>query len=359
LSDRIPALDQTWYHPILFKTTDGGQTWSDPIEVQFGGEDGLPAIKNFISDSALVEFYAPEPVPPRDEIPYYMGYHMDFAVDAWGNPHILGIVAICDLEGQTWYHYEGVFAMFHIYTDDQGETWDAFNIDYLTTFRGEYSGGGSTISQYNRPQVATTSDGAIVFFSFLDTRVEGITTNTEPDIFFREYIPEMKMHGDEVVNVTLYSPAMWNSRWGCMSHYVFADVSGNGTYECTIPFVYEEMDQMDISLPVQFWYIPDFTRTYVVTRINEESENPLATASQNFPNPFRDETRLNINLLQESQVSVDVFNTLGQLIESFNFGKLRNGPHQITLNLQDLNEGIYLYTLKAGESMLSGKMIVK
>lgn len=359
LSDRIPALDQTWYHPILFKTTDGGQTWSDPIEVQFGGEDGLDAIKEFISDEELIAFYDPEPVPPRDEIPYYMGYHMDIAVDAWGNPHILGGVAICDLEAQSWWNYEGVFAMFHIYTDDQGDTWQAFNIDYLKTFRGTYSGGGSEMNQYNRPQVATTDDGAIVFFSFLDTRIEGVTENTDPDIFFREYIPEMDFHGEEVVNVTNLSNAMWNARFGCMSHYVFSEVTDDGTYNCTIPFVYEELDGFDISLPVQFWYIPDFTRNYVVTRINEDRDQSRIIASQNFPNPFRNETNFNINLLEESEVEISVFNTAGQLVKTFDFGTLGNGPHQLTLKFQDLNDGIYFYSLKAGKSLVNGKMIVK
>ena len=360
LTDRIPALDQTWYHPVLFKTTDGGQTWSDdPIEVQFGGDDGLDAIKEFISDDLLIEFYAPDPVPPRDEIPYFMGYHMDMAVDAWGNPHILGGVAICDLDAQSWWNYEGVFAMFHIYTDDQGETWKAFNIDYLTTFDYEYSGGGSTMKQYNRPQVATTEDGAIVFFSFLDTRIESVIENSDPDIFFREYIPEMEMHGEEVVNVTSLSNAMWNSRWGCMSRYVFAEVTEDGNYECTIPFVYEEMTSSDISLPVQFWYIPDFTRSYVVTRINEDPDQSTVIASQNFPNPFRGETHFNINLLEESDVEVSVYNTAGQLVKAFDFGSLGNGPHQLTLKFQDLNDGIYFYSLRAGETSVNGKMIVK
>jgi hypothetical protein len=360
LSDRIPALDQTWFHPILFKTTDGGQNWSeDPIEVQLGGEDGLDAVKEFISDEMLESFYAPDPVPPRDEIPYYMGYHMDMAVDAWGNPHILGVVAICDLDELSWYNYEGVFAMFHIYSDDQGENWKAFNIDYLKTFDYEYSGGGSTMKQYNRPQVATTEDGAIVFFSFLDTRIEFYEENSDPDIFFREFFPEKDLHGEEVVNVTTMSNAMWSARWGCMSHYVFADVTDNGNYECTIPFVYEELTNLDISLPVQFWYIPDFTRSYVITRTNENMELPRITVSQNYPSPFRDETHFNINLLERSEVAVNVYNTAGQLVKRFDFGILGNGPHQITLKFKDLKNGVYFYSLTAGNSTINGKMITK
>jgi hypothetical protein len=360
LSDRIPALDQTWYHPILFKTIDGGQTWSeDPIEVQLGGGDGFDEVLEFISDDDLLAFYDPDPVPPRDEIPYYMGYHMDMAVDAWGNPHVFGLVAICDLEEQSWWNSEGLCALFHIYSDDQGETWKAFNIDYVQTFDMEYSGGGSTMKQYNRPQVSTTEDGAIVFFSFLDTRLEGAVDNSDPDIFFREYIPEMEMHGEEVINVTALSDAQENARWGCMSHYVFADVTDNGSYECTIPFVFEWLTGDDISQPVSFWYIPDFTRSYVITRIDENQDQLLMTASQNFPNPFRNETRFNINLLQESEVEVNVYNTAGQLVKAFDFGSLGNGPHQLTLKFQDLNDGIYFYSLKAGETVTNGKMIVK
>ena len=39
----------TSYHPILMKTTDGGETWGDPIHVLLGGEDGMESLKNYWS----------------------------------------------------------------------------------------------------------------------------------------------------------------------------------------------------------------------------------------------------------------------------------------------------------------------
>jgi len=361
MSDRLPALPYTSYHPILFKTTDGGQTWSDdPIEIQLGGEDGLEAVCDFISDADLAEFFEPDPVPSREEIMYYMGYQIDMAVDAWGNPHIIGVVAIADPDGSGWYHYEGVFAMFHIYSTDQGESWLGYNLDYLKTFDYEYTGSnGSPCEQQNRPQVATTEDGAIVFFSFLDTRIEGITDNNQPDIFFREYIPEMTWHGEEVVNVTEMSTAMWQARWGCMSHYVFADVTDNGNYQCTIPFVYEELTNEDVASPVQFWYIPDFSRSYIVTGTDDFEKVTVTSLAQNFPNPFKDVTSFNINLIRQSNVSISVFSIAGQLVKNFDFGQLQNGPHQLTLNFENLNEGVYFYKLHAGASTFNGKMIAQ
>ncbi len=360
LTDGESALEETWYHPFLFKTTDGGATWSeDPIEVQLGGEDGLAAIRDFITDERLAEFYDPEPAPPRDEIPYYMGYHMDIAVDAWGNPHILGVVALCDLEEQSWYHSEGLFAMFHIYSEDQGETWKAFNVDNLQTFDMEFAGGGSTMKQYNRPQVATTQDGTIVFFSFLDTRIDGVTENSNPDIFFRDYFPESKQHGEEVINVTSFSNAMWTAYWGCMSHYVFSDATGNGGLECTIPFVYEELPNLDISEPVQFWYIPDFKRTYMTTGIEENTAKPNFTVSQNYPSPCTYETNFNINLFENSDIEIQLFNTIGQLVKIRDFGTLSNGPHKITLNMEGLNSGVYFYSISNGSNSINGKLIVE
>jgi len=348
----------TWYHPILFKTTDGGQTWSDPINVQLGGADGFEAVVNFISDENLAAFYPPDSIPDRNDIPYFMGYYIDMSVDAWGNPHIMGAIGICDLETKQWWNDEGLFAMFHVYSEDLGQTWDAFLIDYPKTHSATFPGNGtSIITEYNRAQVATTQDGAIVFFSFLDTRVEGIDDNSLPNIYFREYIPEMKMHGDEVINVTEYSSAMWEARWGSMSHYVFADVTDNGNYQCTIPFAYQELLTENISEPVQFWYIPDFERSYNVVSVKEGE--PLVSLAQNFPNPFSETTHFNINLLKKSDVSIDVYNVSGQLIKQFHFNQLSNGPHQLTLNFENIKAGVYFYNLKAGKSIYNGKMCVK
>jgi len=284
---------------------------------------------------------------------------MDFAVDAWGNPHILGVVAICDLESGSWWNYEGVFAMFHIYTADQGLTWQSFNIDYLQTFDKSYTGSaGGTADQYNRPQVATTEDGKIVFFSFLDTRVPGATDNDQPDIFFREYIPSMQWHGEEAENVTYLSNAMQMARWGCMSHYVFADVNGTN-YSCNIPFAYQVMTGEDPDLPVQFWYIPDFEKSYVVTGKEDQASGPLASGIQNYPNPCRDYTNININLLQACDVKITVYNTLGQAVRNYDYGMLSNGPLKLTLQLGSLEEGVYFYTMNAGKSSYTGKMIVR
>ncbi|MBS4055973.1 MAG: T9SS type A sorting domain-containing protein [Bacteroidales bacterium] len=360
LTNLVETLPFTSYHPVFLKTTDGGETWSDPIEVQLGGVDGLEAVKNFITDEYLAAYFDPNPVPPRDEIAYYIGYHHDLSVDAWGNPHISGDVMIADLEAGTIATGAGFFGMFHIWSPDGGTTWNAFKLGDPLQFGAEFTGGGSTVSQYNRPQVATTTDGSIVFFSWLDSDIEEATDNSRPNIYFRDFIPyegEGGTHGAEVVNVTLFSAAMWTANWGTMPCYVFSKDLGENTIECTIPFVYQKMDNYDPSLPTQFYYIPDFKQTYTISGIGDK-RNTIASVSQNYPNPFSSETNINVNLVKGGNIGLEVFNMTGQKVFETSTGYHPAGTVTLKMNAEGLTSGIYFYTVSAGGEKITRKMLV-
>jgi hypothetical protein len=351
------TLPYTSYHPVLFKTTDGGDNWSDPIEVQLGGDDGLAPVQEFISDSILTLFYDPQPVPARNEIPYYIGYECDLSVDAWGNPHLSGTVCITDLAEGLIYTSEGLISMFHIWSEDQGESWKAYNLSNLKRFKAEFTADGSTIEQFNRPQVATTMDGAIVFFSWLDTESPDVADNSQPDIFFRDYQPILDQHGESAENVTFMSAGMWSAYYGCMSHYVFSEISGE-TYTCTIPLVYEQMVNADPTQQVQFYYIPDFVKTYTVTGI-ENPDNPQIVVAQNYPNPFSSTSMVRINLLKDNNVKLEIHNMAGQLVDRQNLGAMQAGIHDLTINAAGLSPGIYFYSLLIDSGKITKKMIVR
>lgn len=352
------ALPYTSYHPILFKTTDGGNTWSEPMEVQLGGEDGLEPVKQFITDEMLATYYDPDPVPPRDEIAYYLGYECDLAVDAWGNPHISGMVCITDLEQGLIYTGEGLLAMFHIWSDDQGQTWRAFNLGNLKRFKAEFINGDAVVDQFNRPQVATTMDGAIVFFSWLDTESPNVLDNSAPDIYFREYLPTLDQHGEAAENVTFLSSAMWSAYFGCMSHYVFTEVNGSN-YTCTIPFVYEQMTGIDPTLPVQFYYIPDFVKSYTITGIDDAKPGMPSMVTQNYPNPFSSSTTITVSLFRETRLTVEIYDLTGSLVRMIDLGNMAKGRHDLTFNADGLNRGIYFYSVNTGSARVTKKMIIQ
>ena len=82
------------------------------------------------------------------------------------------------------------------------------------------------------------------------------------------------------------------------------------------------------------------------------------TLHQNYPNPFNPETEISFSLPKEEQVTLSVFNSDGQLVKELVTGKMSVGYHSVNFNAENLNSGIYFYTLETGGTKLSKKMLL-
>jgi len=69
--------------------------------------------------------------------------------------------------------------------------------------------------------------------------------------------------------------------------------------------------------------------------------------SQNYPNPFNSQTNITYNLSTVGQVTVEVFNMLGQRVIIIDRGFEDAGSHTIQLNAEELlSTGIYFYRIR-------------
>ncbi|MBS4033599.1 MAG: choice-of-anchor J domain-containing protein [Ignavibacterium sp.] len=68
---------------------------------------------------------------------------------------------------------------------------------------------------------------------------------------------------------------------------------------------------------------------------------------QNYPNPFNPSTIISFNLAVDSDVSLKVFNILGQEVVSLLNNRISAGTQQINFNAAGLNSGVYFYQLEA------------
>lgn len=349
--------DWTNYHPILFITEDGGETWSDePIHCQLGGEDGIENVKNFVSDEVMEAIYGAG--YNRDEIYYNMGFQADMVVDENGNAHLTGLIACADEEG--WYPNYEASGTFHVMYDYEEEEWSA-NLLYMNkTFDGDLGG----IPQYNRPQVSTDMDGHFMFFSWIDTDLEGVTDNTSPDIYCIAYDPHFnggEGQYSEVVNVTAFTQAMWQAYMGSQSHYVFSSGYGDETITFTVPFVYQELDPEDPAAEVQFWYLDGVTfevENYWLG-VEDLETNAITSVDQNYPNPFSNNTTINVNLSEQADLSLEVTNLVGQKVFEINKGVVNAGSYDFVLNADNFTNGVYFYTVRANNNQVTKKMIVE
>lgn len=84
---------------------------------------------------------------------------------------------------------------------------------------------------------------------------------------------------------------------------------------------------------------------------------------QNFPNPFNPTTTISFTLPTASQVSLEIYNLLGQRVRTLVDGPMNAGSHSVMWNATDQNgrsvsSGVYFYRLVAGEQTASKKMML-
>ena len=80
--------------------------------------------------------------------------------------------------------------------------------------------------------------------------------------------------------------------------------------------------------------------------------------SQNFPNPFNPITRLKYSISKSSQVTLKIFNTLGQEIETLFSEEKPVGSYEVNWNAANFPSGVYFYRLQAGSFVETKKMLL-
>lgn len=79
---------------------------------------------------------------------------------------------------------------------------------------------------------------------------------------------------------------------------------------------------------------------------------------QNFPNPFNPSTVIRYALPASGNVTLTVYNSLGEAVKTLVNSSKEAGYHEVSFNATDLPSGLYLYELKAGSFSSVKKMLL-
>ena len=112
---------------------------------------------------------------------------------------------------------------------------------------------------------------------------------------------------------------------------------------------------------VPYLSAPDSIRSMRVTGIDasEAVQGPVElTLKQNYPNPFNPSTVIRYGLPARTNVSLAIYNTLGQTVATLVDGEQESGYHEVRFDGANLASGVYFCRLKAGQSVRTSKLLL-
>jgi hypothetical protein len=71
--------------------------------------------------------------------------------------------------------------------------------------------------------------------------------------------------------------------------------------------------------------------------------------AQNYPNPFNPDTKIKFFLPTSENVKIEIYNAIGQKIETLIDKRMNAGHHEVEFHAQNLSSGLYLYKIEAGK----------
>jgi hypothetical protein len=80
--------------------------------------------------------------------------------------------------------------------------------------------------------------------------------------------------------------------------------------------------------------------------------------SQNYPNPFNPTTTINFSLPESGNVTLKIYNTIGEQVDELVNGFKEAGIYSISFDASTLNSGIYIYQISTNNLTLTKKMML-
>lgn len=366
----VPSLHYSWAQPVgntiaftfgftefdglAFKSTDNGNTWQ----------------KFTVYQSPYTPFNVPL------ETPTYgcCDGTSAIALDSEGNLHVVfgRMLRFRDMvTGTGWYYYptasEGL-----IYWNESMPALDSTSVSSYTL---DYLEAGGNLVGYIVPENASVSiiNGQPDYGVALTSQPQlGIDAEDNLFLVYAAIAPDFSM--DDIYYRHLYCNASFSkgASWSGPR-----DITNDDLFtfsECVFPALAPVVDDK-IHVVFQEDYAPgtgagaglDEENFIVYISFDKETfvgvkENPKAekfTVSQNFPNPACGSTQIRIGLSEPSDVRITISNLLGMELETLNKAMLPAGNHTIDLVLNSMMPGIYCYSVKACDRIITRRMIVK
>ena len=157
---------------------------------------------------------------------------------------------------------------------------------------------------------------------------------------------------------------------GQFENYLWAGIDGGTAVFGTTPITTNPADSVQLYIAVAVGKdsvsmnaaIDEATARYnAYTSV--ENEKQIASITdyalyQNYPNAFNPSTQISYDLPKATNVTLTVYNILGNKVAELVNGYNDAGRHTVNFDASKLSSGVYFYTLNAGGKIVTNKMIL-
>jgi photosystem II stability/assembly factor-like uncharacterized protein len=241
-----------------------------------------------------------------------------------------------------------------IKTNDGGQTWEnksvAQNIQFNRIFDGiEISAFGYLWAVADGGIIYATTNYGISWF----LQNSGVTENLN-DMQFRNQFEGMAVGDNGVVRVTTNGGTTWQPE-PFFNGLTDGDIISLATVDFNTGLAVVRNTTLDGGTSSSVFVVS--TEPLAV----DDNNNIIPTEyslEQNFPNPFNPSTTIQFSIPEQSFVTLEIFNALGEKITTLVSKEFNAGNHKYEWNPETQPGGIYFYKLQAGNFTVTKKMIL-
>lgn len=238
-----------------------------------------------------------------------------------------------DETGMTWgWYYNGIDMIVSLYPNDP-EYADTTGFD-VPIQEHRQDGNGHSFGTYNRrPEL-----GARLAWNEDWNKVE--IAIPKAALLQPSYLPSYSEEHGEFVTFMIASGAFntfADNQWWSQRIANNLDVAG-------YVYTYGTEWNGDEPFPTSIELVSEIANSFVL--------------EQNYPNPFNPTTNIRFSLPESQLVTIKVYDILGREIATLANGFMSAGSYNVPFNAMNLSSGVYLYTVQAGNNIMSGKMML-
>jgi hypothetical protein len=344
-------IDDGGYQPIVFRSTDDGDSW-DLVEIHLADNEVLSEyLLGTAQNTGPVWPYCSElagTVDKNGDLQMFISATATFST----HPDSINYIYTNEID-----------YIFNLEINEEGVQ----NVMFVDSVLAEYVADDSeyafgAVGWDSRMQVSKSPNEDAVFVVWTDTE--------NPDSYDgANGAPNIKVAGKHIGGSFTDFPVTNFTKEDLYAGFYFYMYVSQHTYiidEGGSPYIHipittsvtpvEYANDNDLA-PITHSYVKGIKYLWTVGT-NEMEFSSNIEVSQNQPNPFSKSTIIEVKSQTQAPVYVSVSNLMGQEIYSFDAGIIHEKMN-INLSANNLESGIYFYTIRIGEDKISKKMIIK